>query len=253
MNTQRLKLIARQTLPAPVQHWLGTKLQGHRYRPQVGKVSFGSLRRVTPISRDFGFDRGLPIDRYYIENFLARQADDIQGRVLEIGDNSYTRKFGGDRVTKSDVLHIVEGNPEATIVGDLTCADHIPSDSFDCFILTQTLHLVYDVRAALKTLYRILKPGGVALVTFPGISQISHDEWGKYWCWGFTTLSGQRLFEEVFPTANVKIETHGNVLAATAFLHGLAVEELRREELEHRDRDYEVLITVRVVKPEVTL
>lgn len=247
---ERLEPIARRTLPAPAYRWL--QVIWHSRLP-VGWVSFGSLRRLTPISRNFGYERGLPIDRYYIENFLAHYADDIRGRVLEIGDNSYTRKFGGDRVTKSDVLHVVEGNPEATIVGDLTCADHIPSDSFDCFILTQTLHLIYDVRAALKTLYRILKPGGVAIVTFPGISQISHDEWGDYWCWGFTTLSARRLFEEVFPTANVKVETHGNVLAAISFLHGLAVEELRREELNHRDRDYEVIITVRAVKPEVTL
>lgn len=252
MYGEQLKLIARQSLPLHVRSWLRTQWQRREYLPLVGWVRFGSLRRVTPISRDFGYERGLPVDRYYIENFLVRQSDDIQGRVIEIGDNSYTRKFGGDRVTKSDVLHVAEGNPEATIVADLTSADHIPSDSFDCFILTQTLHLIYDVRAAIKTLHRILKPGGVALVTFPGISQTSHDEWGKYWCWGFTTLSAQRLFEEAFPTANIKVETYGNVLAAISFLHGLAVEELRQEELNHRDRDYEVIITVRVVKPEVT-
>lgn len=251
MNKQRLKHWARQTLPPPVMGWLGTQLQGDKYCPPVGSVSFGSLRRLTPISRDFGYKRGLPVDRYYIENFLAHNKDDIKGRVLEIGDNFYTRKYGG-RVTKSDVLHVVEGNPEATIVADLTCADCIPSDSFDCFILTQTLHLIYDVRAALKTVYRILKPGGVVLSTSPGISQIANDQWGEYWYWSFTTLSARRMFEEVFPTANVNVETYGNVLAATAFLQGLAMEELRREELDHRDRDYEVIIAVRAVKPEVT-
>jgi len=88
--------------------------------------------------------------------------------VLEIGEVTYTRRFGGDRVTKSDVLHVVEGNPEATIVGDLTNADNIPSEAFDCVILTQTLHLLYDVKTALANLYRILKPGGILLVTVPG-------------------------------------------------------------------------------------
>ncbi len=248
-----LKSIGRRTLPVHVRRWLRAQQQSHEYCPPVGWVRFGNWRRVTPISRQFGFDRGLPVDRYYIENFLARHANDIRGRVLEIGDNSYTRKFGGDRVTKSDVLHVAETNPEATIFADLTCADHIPSDTFDCFILTQTLHLIYDVRAALLTLYRILKPGGVVLATFPGISQISNDEWGDSWYWSFTSLSAQRLFEEVFPSANVKVETHGNVLAATAFLQGLATEELRQEELDHRDRSYEVIITVRAMKPEVTL
>jgi len=87
------------------------------------------------------------------------------------------------------------------------------------------------------------------LATVPGISQISQDEWGDSWYWSFTTQSARRLFEEAFPAANVKVETYGNVLAATAFLQGLATTELRQEELNHRDPHYEVLITVRVVKP----
>lgn len=252
MNKKQLKLIAQQILPTPVYHWLGTQWKGDKYSPPVGMVNFGNLRRLTPLSQHFGFDRGLPIDRYYIENFLNRYANDIQGRVLEIGDASYTRKYGGARVTKSDVLYVEEGNPEATIVGDLTKADHIPSDTFDCFILTQTLHLVYDMRLALKTIYRILKPGGVVLATFPGISQICADQWAEYWYWSLTSLSARRLFGEFFPAVNIEIETFGNVLAATAFLQGIVVEELRAKELDYHDRQYEVLITVRAVKPEIT-
>lgn len=219
----------------------------------MGWVRFGSLRRVTPISRVFGSDRGLCVDRYCIERFLSGHASDIQGRILEIADDTYTRRFRGDRVIQGDVLHVAEGNPEATIVADLTCADHIPSDTFDCIILTQTLQFIYDVPAAVRTLNRILKPGGVLLATFPGISQISRydmDRWGEYW--RSTTLSARMLFEDVFPAANVAVEAHGNVLAAIAFLQGLAAEELRQEELDHRDPDYEVLITVRAVKAEAT-
>ena len=204
---------------------------------------------MMPISAVFGFDRGVPIDRYYIENFLAREAASIHGRVLEIGDNSYTKKFGGSRVATSDVLHIVDGNPQATIVGDLAAADHIPSDLFDCVILTQTLQCIYDVRAAIRTLYRIVKPGGVVLATFPGITKISHRDWGYTWYWNFTALSARRLFEEAFPADAVNVETHGNVLAAISLLHGLATEELRRDELEHHDPDYEVLLTAKAVKP----
>jgi len=214
----------------------------------VGEVNFGSLRRVEPISRDWGLDRGLPIDRYYIEGFLARNSVDIQGRVLEIGDDTYTRRFGGAQVTKSDVLHVEEGNPLATIIADLTCAEHVPSDTFDCIIFAQTLHLIYDVRATLQTLQRILKPGGVLLATFPGITQISHREWGGSWYWSFTSFSAQRLFEEVFSEEKVRVQSYGNVLAASAFLYGIATEELRQEELDYRDPDYEVTIAVRAVK-----
>jgi SAM-dependent methyltransferase len=221
--------------------------------PPVRWVRFGSLRRIKPISRDWGSERGRPVDRYYIMSFLAMQAIDIRGYVLEIGNDTYTRKFGGDRVTKSDVLHVAESHPQVTIVGDLTRADHIPSDSFDCIILTQTLQAIYDVPAALRTVYRILKPGGVVLVTVPGISKISRydmDRWGYYW--SFTSRSAQRLFKEIFPEANVKVEAHGNVLAAIAFLQGLASEELRQRELDFFDPDYEMLITIRAVKPQIS-
>jgi peptidoglycan/xylan/chitin deacetylase (PgdA/CDA1 family) len=170
--------------------------------------------------------------------------------VLEIGDNAYTEKYGGARVSKGDVLHVTEGNPQATIVADLTAADHVPSDSFDCIILTQTLQCVYDVKAAVRTLWRILKPGGVLLATFPGITKISHRDWGYTWYWNFTALSARRLLEEVFPSDHVEIRAQGNVLAATALLQGLAAEELRLEELEYRDPDYEVLLTLKAVKPE---
>lgn len=230
---------------------LSTRRRIVRYTrwPPVGWVRFGSLRRLRPISPDWGMERGQPIDRFYIERFLTQHAADIQGRVLEIGDNSYTRAFGGERVTQSDVLHVAEDRPQVTIIGDLTNARHIPSDSFDCIILTQTIQAIYDVPAAIATAHRILKPGGVVLVTVPGISKISRydmDRWGYYW--SFTSASAHRLFAELFAPANVQVEAHGNVLAAIAFLHGLAAEELRQRELEAHDPDFEMLITIRAVK-----
>jgi SAM-dependent methyltransferase len=173
---------------------------------------------------------------------------DVRGRVLEVEDNVYTLRYGAERVAESDILHVVEGNPKATIVGDLTSAEHIPSNAFDCVILTQVLQLIFDTKAALSTLHRILKPGGVLLATFPGISRISHTEWEHSWFWLFTTASARRLFDEAFPSGQVSVEANGNVLTATAFLHGLAAEDLTSTELEHHDRDYEVLITVRAVE-----
>ena len=214
---------------------------------------FGDLRRVTPFSREFGFDRGTPVDRFYIEWFLSCCEADIRDRVLEIGDNSYTKRFGGNRVTRSDVLHVQEGNPQATFVGDLSSAEHIPSDVFDCIILTQTLHLIYDMKATMRTLYRTLKPGGVLLATVPGISQLERGRGRTTWYWSLTILSTRRLAEEAFPRENVEVESHGNVLAATAFLMGLAAEELDWAELEHRDPLYQLLITLRAAKPRAAL
>lgn len=219
-------------------------------QPPVGRVPFGALRRLQPIGRNFGLAWGQCIDRYYIETFLAQHASDIHGHVLEVADNAYTRQFGGPRVRQSDVLHVAAGHPGATLTADLTRADHLPAETFDCIILTQTLQFIYDVRAALRTLARLLKPGGVLLATGHGISQIARwdmDHWGEYW--RFTSLSARRLCTEVFPEANVTVQAHGNVLAATAFLHGLVSTELRPAELDYHDPNYEVLITIRAVKP----
>jgi SAM-dependent methyltransferase len=238
-----IKQLAKSVIPAavyrPVMRWLRS--------PR--RVRWGSLRSTQPVSRIFGADRGLPLCRYYIERFLQENARDIQGHVLEIAEDTYTRRFGGERVRISDVLHAAEGNPAATLVGDLTTGKGIPVDAFDCIILSQTLPFIYDVRAALGNLERSLKPGGVLLATFPGISQISRydmDRWGDFW--RFTSASARRLFEEFWPAENVSMEVHGNVLVATAYLQGIASDELREDELQYKDEDYPLLITVRAWK-----
>lgn len=212
-------------------------------------IDFGDLRRLEPVDASFGLGRGRPVDRHYIEGFLARHAADIRGRVLEVGDDAYTRRFGGDRVATSDVLHVEPSHPGATIVADLTDAPSIGDARFDCVVCTQTLTYVWDLPRALRTIRRILAPGGVLLVSVPGISQTSpHDEahFGEWW--RFTAQSLGRLLGDAFGPANADAEAHGNVLAATAFLQGLAVEDLTIAELDHRDPRYPLLVTGRAVK-----
>jgi SAM-dependent methyltransferase len=213
----------------------------------LGSVRFGDLR-LSPFSRCWGLDRGTPVDRYYIERFLAENATDIQGRVLEIGDNAYTVRFGGARVQQSDILHVDAHNPHATFVGDLTRQDVLPEAVFDCIVLTQTLHLVYDMRAAIATLHRALKPGGVLLLTTPGISQLDPGEWGPTWYWSLTGRAARRLLEERFSPGSLSIRTHGNVFAAAAFLYGVAVEELDKADLDVDDALYPLTVAARAVK-----
>ena len=160
-------------LPSSLAVWL--EHPGNR-RPAMGRVRFGDFARTAPIDSYFGFGRGTPVDRFYIESFIARNCDDIAGRVLEIGEPTYSRRFGAERVTRQDVLHLRPGNPHATLVGDLTAADVLPRDSFDCIVLTQTLQFIYDFKAAIAQLHAALKPGGVILVTLPGISQIDRAD-----------------------------------------------------------------------------
>ena len=114
---------------------------------------------------------------------------------------------------------------------------------------TWELQYIYEMKEALVTLYRILKPGGVLLTTLSGISKKGKDEQSKKRLWSFTTLSARRLFEEVFPVSHLTVESFGNVFAAVALMHGLKATDLRPEELVYNDPQYQILITVRAVKP----
>ena len=244
-----VRRLVRALLPRSLRRNLARAATRATRLPPVGGVRFGSLRRLEPISDDWGFDRGQPIDRYHIERFLEAERGRVQGRVLEIDTNDYTARFGGSAVTRSDVLHLSERLPGVTLIGNLATGDGIPEGAFDCVIVTQTLQFIYDVHGAVRTLNRIVKPGGTVLATLPGLSPVTVAEdgsWGS--CWALTSHSAARLFGEAFAGGEVEVRTAGNVLTATAFLQGIAAEELTEAELEHRDPDYEVLVMVRATR-----
>lgn len=207
--------------------------------------------RVEPASRQWGLDRGLPIDRHYINGFLDRHRQDIRGRVLEIKDAGYTRAFGDDRVTDVQVLDIRADNPHATIVADLSTASGLVPSQFDCIILTQTLHIIYDIRAALANAARLLAPGGVMLCTLPAVSPVNPEdgglESGDYW--RLAPAAVQRMFAECFRPDDVRIETFGNARVGAAFLSGLAAEELSAAERDPVDPWHPLIYCVRAARP----
>jgi SAM-dependent methyltransferase len=215
---------------------------------------FGDLSRVEPVSRVFGLERGTPIDRYYIQEFIAANAGVIVGRALEVGELLYLKEFGA-RANEKYILapskDIVKSDPEVrrTIIGDLTAPASLPGSVVDCFVCTQTINFVYDMRGAIRGAHRLLAPGGVFLGTVSGISQISRydmDRWGDYW--RFTTLSLERMLGEVFGS-KVEVKSFGNALAAQALLQGIAVEDLPNCELLNvHDEDYQLIIGFKATK-----
>lgn len=210
----------------------------------TGKIDFGDLARIKPVSEGYGFRRGTPVDRFYIERFLTANARDIHGRVLEVADDTYSRQFGNG-ITHQDILNAVPAEG-ATIVGDLAAAGLLPPAAFDCVVITQTLQYVYDAPAAVRQLHQALKPGGVVLATVPAISPVDHQDW--HWYWLFTRHSAQRLFEEAFSAGNVTVELYGNAFAATCFLQGVAQEDVGVQWLEPCDPTFPVNIAIRARK-----
>lgn len=248
LNNFMLKSIIKQKAPGFALRFLHKLSVMPSYRPRVNEVVKGDFDRLTPFSTDFGYSRGGPVDRYYIENFLKNEAGCIKGRVLEIGDNEYTLLFGANNVLQSDILHVDETNKKATFIGDLSDAPELPDNAFDCIVLTQTLHLIYNYKDALATCYRILKPGGTLLLTTPGITPIDHGEWKKTWYWSFNDKAMGRMMKEDFKEENLEIKTYGNVQVATAFLYGMGQPEIKKTTLDHTDPHFQVIITVKAVK-----
>ena len=215
--------------------------------PVPGSLDLGDLRRLEPIDGGFGTGRGKPIDRHYIEGFLGRHAADVRGRALEVAESTYTDRFGGDRVTAREVLHMDPAHPGVTYAADLADGSGLPDDAFDCFVCTQTLQYVYPLERAIATIHRMLRPGGTLLLTVPGISQISpydRAQWGEHW--RFTPQSVERILKSAFD--DVTVEGHGNVLASIGFLHGLCCDDLTIAELDHADDRYPMLVAARAVK-----
>lgn len=224
-----------------------TESQRRRLRRMLRPAWMGSLRRMRPLSEHWGIERGTPIDRYYIERFLADNREVIRGRVLEIRDSRYATRFGNGACTV-EVLDVAADNPKATIFADLAAADTVPAGTFDCVILTQTLQYIFDHRAAVAHLHRILRPAGTILATVPALTPMDARHRDTDF-WRYTVPSVRALFTERFGPQLVSVTSFGNVLSGLAFLSGMAAEELRTHELEHLDPDFPLIIAARATKP----
>ncbi len=202
-------------------------------------------RSRRPISTRYGFDRGKPVDRLFIERFLEENKRVIYGKCLEVVDNSYTLRFGGDRVTTSDVIDIFP-TAKANIHGDLrNLAGRIADNTYDCLIVTQTFNVIDDYHAAIGECRRILKPGGTLLVTMPTVS----PAWNlSINLWRFTPQSSRYVFEKFFDSEKVKISSLGNKKIAEAFWLGMAAEDMSSEELDACDESFPVIVGIKAVK-----
>ena len=209
---------------------------------------WGNLRRTRPFSETWGFERGTPVDRMYMERFLERNAGDVRGEALEVMNADYLHRYGGSRLTGAHVVDVDPDNPLATIVADLSEPGSLPVDSFDCVVLTQTLQLVPDVRAALENVWTSMRPGGVLLVSVPTITPVDRTSRG-FDRWRFTADGLRTAVSQACPRADIEVEAFGNASAGVAFLMGIAVEELRMRQVETFDPDVAILACARIRKP----
>lgn len=241
-----LRQLARR-LPRPAQDVLRRAHASPTIRRSVRRVRFGSLRRLQPISRGWGSERGTPIDRIYIDRFFAEHADAIRGRVLEVRDPRYASAHATG-VEHVEIVDIDPRNELATIVADLADPGSLPAAAFDCVIVPQTLVYVRDLGAAVANLWQSLSPGGTLLITTPAIARIDPDAAGDD-RWHLTPAGLAEIVRVSCPSGHAAVAGHGNPLVAIAFLHGLAQEELKPDELEFEHPLFPVVVTAAVRKP----
>lgn len=211
------------------------------------------LRRLRPLAD--GRQRGTPVIRHYWNRFLDRHRADVRGDALEIGSTLTLHRLGGPAITRADALDLA-ARDGVTIVADLSRADALAADTYDCIIVPFTIHLIYDLDAALHHLLRILKPGGVLLVNFPCVDYYPPHgiDMGTgaplFVHWWFTPLHVQNLLRrQGLDDDSFALAVDGNVFARVAYQMNLPAEELTAEERDFTDEGHPLLVSARVVKP----
>lgn len=223
--------------------------------PLVRRLRCLRLRRLTPLGD--GRQRGQPVVRHYWERFLEEHRDDIRGRGLEIGGTDTIRRYGGASLSAADAIDLAPHGPEITVVADLTAADEVGSDAYDCFVNQFTMHLIYDLESALYHSLRLLKPGGVLLANFPAVEYLFARglDMGTgaplFVFWQFTPLQVENLLRRAgLAGEDFELRLFGNLFARVAYQMNVPAEELTARELDHVDPGHPLLICVRAVKPE---
>jgi SAM-dependent methyltransferase len=199
---------------------------------------WGNLRRTTPFSTTYGFERGTPIDRHYLHAFLDEHRALITGDVLEVQNRAYTTRYGHD-LRRTDTFDIVpQFSP--TYLCDLAKSEGIlPERTYDCLLMPNTLQHLRDLDACLRNALRVVRPGGVILASAAGVIPLTGDT-PDYW--RLSPDGWREKLTAIWPAADVR--GHGNCLAAMAAQLGLATEELSAAELDVHDPHYPVLTTI---------
>jgi hypothetical protein len=194
------------------------------------------LRRLRPFSN--GASRGEAVVRKYWDRFLAEHRSDIRGLCLEVGSTATLRRYGGSALSRADGLDLTKHSQDITVVADLSRADQIPGSTYDCLVIPFTMHLIYDIEAALYHSVRLLKTGGVLLANFPcvdyyfarGLDMRTGTTLHVFW-W-FTPILVENLMRRTGLRAeDYTMKVDGNLFARIAYQLNMP------------------MISVRVVKP----
>lgn len=217
----------------------------------IRKLVRAQKLKLTPVSRSFGYDRGTPIDRIYIADFLKRNINCFKGDCLEIGYPEFLLKFN----VPIDNINVIGVNdnksPYKFINCDLTDGLSIPAKKFDLFVCTQTYNFIYDYVRAVENSARLLKDTGTLIGTVSGLSSVSsYDDsrWGDYY--RFSTTCIKQVLGQFFN--NVEVFSYGNFFSTIHYLAGYSYQDvLDKNLLMESDPLYPIIICFKASNPKI--
>lgn len=209
---------------------------------------WGNLRHLEPFSASFGFDRGTPIDRYYMAQFFTAHADAFRGAAGEVADSTFVDQVGRHRISDLSIIDNDPTNQRATMIADISAEGSLPSSRFDCLVIAQTLQYIANPEQAVEVCFGAVRPGGALLLAVPALTAHDRRELPEGDYWRFWPAGFLHLLRRAAPGAIHTVAGYGNLVTATAFLQGLSAEELSDEELAYQDSRYPIVICARVDK-----
>jgi SAM-dependent methyltransferase len=204
----------------------------------VGEIDLGDLRRLAPFDPMFGFTRGTPIDRYYLERFIEHIRPEVRGAVLEIGGKRANREtYGFDAATEYRAMDI-KRSPDVDLVGDVHDRGLIPPGTLDAIVIFNVLEHCARPWVVAENLRGWLRVGGKVFAMVPSVQRVHRqprDYWRPY------PDGMEALFADF---ARCQLFVYGNPLTALAAIMGIAVQELSTDELDRVNTGYPVATCV---------
>lgn len=200
---------------------------------------------MEPLSDNHGFERGTPLDRRYIETFLACREDVFHGAVLEVGDDRYSRRFGAPSHTT--VVDVDRTNPDATLLADLCAHASLPAQTYDCIVLVETLHLLSAPAACIANCQQALVSGGSLLVTVPALKRLSPTRPDSDY-WRFTPAGLELVLKQAWH-GPFTVESFGNLRVCLGFLCGQVVEDLDDDDFARNDPRFPLTVAAHARQP----
>lgn len=200
-----------------------------------------TLKAIKKYSNKFGFDRGTPLDLFYMMQIFDK-VDKYKSyqNSLEFGDLNYSKLFNTKNMfvlTHPEYANgVIDKNQ---IVFDLNSSNIYNGTFFDLIISTNVINFTHNPFVSIKHHFAMLNDNGTLVLTVQSsmpVSDYDQKRWGDYWR---LTMDSLAKLLEGYPI-EYELYSFGSFTTSIAFLCGIAAEELELNVLDEHDHRYPI-------------